>query len=203
MSSKQNKPVAPSCHPLLDHREECVAGERNRRSGEPSGIPSLDQLPRDLLDLRPLGGLGDPSRCTARSPPGLAPSPTAHPGPRLPLTCARHSSNRRRPRAGPRAFILPRRGAANLGGQARSVPLGWAQLRVTSSVRTRHSQTEGASADRLRAQVRKDGGVGSSPFQEVPIGGSPIAGSEAGQVRGQTWLCHSDLLVSQLCTSRP
>lgn len=82
MSSKQTKLVAPSCHPLLDHREECVAGERNRRSGEPSGIPSLDQLPGDPLDLRPLRGLGHPMQHgpqPSQDSPRL-PQPTRVPG---------------------------------------------------------------------------------------------------------------------------
>lgn len=134
--------------------------------------------------------------------------PISHspPGSRLPLTCAGHSSNRRRPRAGPRAPMLPRRGEANLhGGLARSVALGSAQLGVTSSLRTRHSQTEGASAsgDRLRAQVRKDGGVGSSSSEEeeVPPAARPgpvlkrdRCGARPGFATTTSWFSSSALL---------
>lgn len=188
MSSKQTKLVAPSCHPLLDHREECVAGERNRRSGEPSGIPSLDQLPGDPLDLRPLRGLGHPICSTARSPPKT--HPVSHSPPGFPAaTHLRRAQQQQEEAQDPAART---HAAAAQGGESprRIGSLGPALLRsapchelcqhpalADRGSRRQRRQAARAGQERRRRRLR--------PLLGGAAGGSPWAGSEAGQVRGQ------------------
>ena len=123
MGSRQVKQAAFSSHPLPDHREMCVDRRHGRGGrGASPGAPPLDQLLQPPSGWSPLGP--EASKPQHSPPPspirGPTTSPRARPGRGHPLTCTGQSSSRRRPKAGPRALMLPRRWAADVRGSAGS-----------------------------------------------------------------------------------